>query len=156
MPGTVRAFLFAENFRGALWPRPSCSPGLRFRQNPSLKFTDRSLVPLFLAMSTVSIELELPFALRLPDGPYNCRLGADDFMIQLLRVGPASSTDEVTAKIRANPTSGEIQTSGLDQVAIPGVTALHTRLTVSFVHVSKETDQQVLAAQQRQIGRRFT
>ena len=32
MPGTVRAFLFAvpKTFRGALRPRPSCSPGLAY------------------------------------------------------------------------------------------------------------------------------
>lgn len=106
-------------------------------------------------MSTVSIELELPFGLRLPDGQYNCRLGDNDFEIHILRVGPAPSTGEIIAKIRANPTTGEVQTSGLEGVAIPGVTELHSRLAVKFGHVSNEADPLVLAAQQREMGRRF-
>lgn len=105
---------------------------------------------------TVSIELELPFVLRLPDAVYDCRLGPECFAIQLRRIGsPPVGAGSVTTSIVMTPATGEVRADPSQNAAIPGVTLLHTRATVTFPYSSHEKDEQVLAAEERETGRRF-
>jgi hypothetical protein len=98
-----------------------------------------------ITVENVSAELELPFTLRLPDGSYGCRLGADIFTILLSQIGPAQpNAGSMTAFVLLTPATGTIVKGNL-----------HTRIAVHFLHDAKGPDEQVVAAQQQQTALRY-
>jgi hypothetical protein len=98
-----------------------------------------------IAVDNVTVELELPFTLRLPDASYGCRLGAETFTIQLSRIGPAQpNAGTMTATVVLTPATGKIDKGDL-----------HTRISVHFLHDAKGPDEQLVAAQQQQRALRY-
>jgi hypothetical protein len=93
----------------------------------------------------VTVELELPFTLRLPDGGYECRLRGETFTIQLSRIGPAQpNAGKTTATVMLIPATGKIN---------PG--DVHSRMSVHFLHDGNGLDEHQIATQQQQIALRY-